>query len=154
MVCALKGLTQKLLKKATLLLYWIHHYNKYTFVITKWLTGAKYPYLKWHWIFDLWRRFIPSSITMVTWWMSYNHQPLPDLTTWVTRWMSYNHQPLLDLTTWVTRWMSYNHQPLQDLTTWVTRWMSYNHQPLLDLTTWVTRGCLIITNLYWTWLHE
>ena len=32
-------------------------------VITKWLTGTKYPYFKWQWIFSLLRRLYLFSIT-------------------------------------------------------------------------------------------
>jgi hypothetical protein len=43
--------------KATLLLGWSHRYKNSTVVITIRLTVAKYPYLKWQWIFYFWRRY-------------------------------------------------------------------------------------------------
>ena len=66
-----------------------HRYNNCMVVITIWLTGTKYPYLKLQWIFYLLRRCCLSSVTAKTLpWRLYK---------WVTRWVSYKKQELLAL---------------------------------------------------------
>jgi hypothetical protein len=74
----------------TLFLGWRHWYTYSTVIITNWLTDTTYPYLKWHWIFSLLRRFCSSYL--------YHRQDFwSDLTMWVTRWTSYKKQELFTL---------------------------------------------------------
>ena len=73
-------------RKDALLLGWSHCYKSSTVIITNWLTGTKYPYLKWQWMFSLLRIFFASSI---------NDNTITRLDIWVTRRVSYKKWELL-----------------------------------------------------------